>query len=1348
MAKFAPGQTLQSPKGNTYRIIRYLGEGVTAQIYLSERIVVTEVDARFPMGSHVALKVLHDNLPEDIILSFRHEADTLRELINFENRAGQEIVPRLVEVVTGSKEQQEFLAMEFVHGQPLDKWVDENGPLPEQDALLIAEKVLSVLDILHTNIRKSYTDFQLQNVWWQPETRQIKLMDWNHVSRRVREDEILVGAVDDLTRLGAYLYQIVTGKGALQTGETTHALARRAGSRWDEEISAGTRAIISQSLHPNPARRFASAAVFRDHVTKQQDLWQMTVDELDEEVLAAMRPIRSSQSKGETVTSDQLQEAIVVVDMLRRQRPSLETENNYEQLQELTDGVSAAWGSGRQYYKMEPSIFSRVVEIWQAEAEALGRVDLWRWVMVAQLGERVGSATYKQAIQQNLETAMQEMNQEHWDSALTWLQAIPKTYQSEEAWQGLYHEVAAHIANHQARKAVNDKQWNAAAVAYGQVLEELKDIPQPYGALVREAYFESPNQPELKKRVEECEENARLADTSDQQQKNLRHNLKENFAKAVGEISSILQQDPDNPAVWAVCEAEIPQREGQEKIALLSVLLRWGWAGDHTGDLNDRLMRAREEVSLAAAEKALQNNNWPAVHKCLTGVQIPPSAGFVQAVNQRFNDAIRFGWLPEAEEAARALIILDQQNFVTNHQQRLDQLRLDVVAQRENFPDILFQRVTDFQANRQYQEAQDLLDKGKTFYADQPEIVARLEKLKPEIVCLSRAQAYEEDAQSNLAQESPDWHQADWACRKALALLKQVNPSQEWAQQVRDNIEQLQKQVATLKRVETCEIWVTEGEKWLAITPPNYKAAQKSLAEAYKAHQDLAEEDVPEELKARLADLADKSKGDEIENARFWYHFWVNETDKYLNGPMATLQRARVTYDLARGLEPKLENVGFADFHSLRERLDQFAPRLEGKADASGSSSTGQPDKLTGGIMDLAGAMRAIEDQKSIIKTASRRTSWVMGMAGAIVLLLLGGLGYLILGDYQGQQQIAALQTQMDDLGGRLPEGTALAVITPEVVVAEPMLPTYTATPTLTATPTFTSTPTETPTTTGTPTPTPLPPFALRTTLVSSGLSDQESAYYDFPDVSLVAPEGWRFDISGDDVQLVDVAGDIWALNLVYTGTLSAGLNQTKPTALTNRAVITNTTPVTETMPVTTTEGITNITSIDITELLTITEVVRVPVKMITYALGIEPITALTVSWTVVTETAPLLPGSYLSYWQISKENDVRLSDPFEFTVWSPLTVTVGINDSYRTEPRWDRQYNVDGSARMVVEVLGKITITQEGISAFTNPREDAVFLRVRVPGTRQIYWLADEHTQEFIIKEMWTELLDSVPDV
>ena len=61
---------------------------------------------------------------------------------------------------------------------------------------------------------------------------------------------------------------------------------------------------------------------------------------------------------------------------------------------------------------------------------------------------------------------------------------------------------------------------------------------------------------------------------------------------------------------------------------------------------------------------------------------------------------------------------------------------------------------------------------------------------------------------------------------------------------------------------------------------------------------------------------------------------------------------------------------------------------------------------------------------------------------------------------------------------------------------------------------------------------------------------------------------------------------------------------------------------------------------------------------------------------------------------------------------------------------------------------MGKRIVSQEGIAAFGDTaRADAVFLLIRLPGTRQLYWLADQNAQEFNRVD-WANLLNMIPDV
>ncbi len=250
---------------------------------------------------------------------------------------------------------------------------------------------------------------------------------------------------------------------------------------------------------------------------------------------------------------------------------------------------------------------------------------------------------------------------------------------------------------------------------------------------------------------------------------------------------------------------------------------------------------------------------------------------------------------------------------------------------------------------------------------------------------------------------------------------------------------------------------------------------------------------------------------------------------------------------------------------------------------------------------------------------------------------------------------------------------------------------------TATSLPRSTSTPTFTPLLAETPTLTPLPPFDLRFELISPNVPNEKSAYYDLPDLALVAPTGWQFDLSGEEIQMINKTGDPWQMMLVYTETTSILAPIAQP--------IPNTSEITSSMPAN-----------------------------------------ITITWDVLTQTQPLLPGDYQAQWQVTQNDITRLSGTFSFIVRRPLTVTIPPGKSYRFEPVWDlSEYAIQGGVEheIVVDVVGKRTVP---LFVGGMQRADAIFLLIRLPDTRQVYWLADHDTQEFN-SIGWTDFLNMLPD-
>ena len=105
---------------------------------------------------------------------------------------------------------------------------------------------------------------------------------------------------DDLACVGAYLYRMLTGKGADERGETERALEMRAGERW-QAVSLGTRQIVLRALRPHMARRFGSASEFRAAVLAQQGLWGADWIDLFGEVRVWLNDLASDKEQAEGI---------------------------------------------------------------------------------------------------------------------------------------------------------------------------------------------------------------------------------------------------------------------------------------------------------------------------------------------------------------------------------------------------------------------------------------------------------------------------------------------------------------------------------------------------------------------------------------------------------------------------------------------------------------------------------------------------------------------------------------------------------------------------------------------------------------------------------------------------------------------------------------------------------------------------------------------------------------------------------------------------------------------------------------------------------------------------------------
>ena len=124
-----PGYVL----GNRYKIIRSLGEGGMANVYLARDLV---------LDREVSVKLLRLDLRDDPQTKKRFQREALA--------ATQLNDPNIVGVYdVGENHGMQYMVMQYVEGMDLKKYIAQNYPIPLPQVINIMEQVLSAVESAH-----------------------------------------------------------------------------------------------------------------------------------------------------------------------------------------------------------------------------------------------------------------------------------------------------------------------------------------------------------------------------------------------------------------------------------------------------------------------------------------------------------------------------------------------------------------------------------------------------------------------------------------------------------------------------------------------------------------------------------------------------------------------------------------------------------------------------------------------------------------------------------------------------------------------------------------------------------------------------------------------------------------------------------------------------------------------------------------------------------------------------------------------------------------------------------------------------------------------------------------------
>lgn len=419
------GNILTTAK-DEYEILEYLGEGLTAVVFKARQIST---------GSHCALKLLRPTASSLSKLNFWEELNIIRKL----RSNGLQSVPNVLDY---QKDQTpEFLVLDLISPEEypgLHQILKGRPYLSEEEALAIFSEALALLDKLHTTEQRTYIDMQLKNFCWNSSERRLIVMDWNHVSysKEVIEAELQKesnqrnvdvlqqlrgrGARDfddlvqlDLRRLTTYFYTLLTGKAANELGETVWGLENRASDVWGT-VSVPSRQIVLRVLTPRGGRdKLNSAAKILAEVSFAREL--LATNDIDELQNKFDEAFDRAKNTGTQEQPDEIYRAVAYVDRIEKindPRFGRWVKSQRSLLKEIEDFESTDWHKGKNFYKV--GSFDEARRYWDQEAEALGKVQLWRWTLLARICADVCSALSEErqrSLTQKLESAIESLQQ-------------------------------------------------------------------------------------------------------------------------------------------------------------------------------------------------------------------------------------------------------------------------------------------------------------------------------------------------------------------------------------------------------------------------------------------------------------------------------------------------------------------------------------------------------------------------------------------------------------------------------------------------------------------------------------------------------------------------------------------------------------------------------------------------------------------------------------------------------------------------------------------------------------------------------------------------------------------------
>lgn len=300
---------------NRYELGEPLGQGGMATVYRA-------TDIR--LGRPVAVKLLHAHYANDdeFLQRFEHEA---------QSAAGLSAHPNIVDVYdVGQQDGVPYIVMELVEGPDLKTIIEQQGPLPIDRTLNIAQQVAEGLEYAHAR-GLVHRDVKPQNILVSSDGI-ARIADFgiakSYLSTAVTQAGITYGTADyispeqaqglpatpqsDVYSLGIVVYEMLT-RHLPFSGDSPMAVAVQhiqqpppPLSRWNPSLPPSLERIIMGSLAKNPKERPASARAFASAMREYRNARgqeTIAVPAVPRSTQVQQRPAQPSRVSPESATS-------------------------------------------------------------------------------------------------------------------------------------------------------------------------------------------------------------------------------------------------------------------------------------------------------------------------------------------------------------------------------------------------------------------------------------------------------------------------------------------------------------------------------------------------------------------------------------------------------------------------------------------------------------------------------------------------------------------------------------------------------------------------------------------------------------------------------------------------------------------------------------------------------------------------------------------------------------------------------------------------------------------------------------------------------------------------------------